>query len=173
MIRSTPEDRAEAHDLCRQWGPSLELQDGEPEGAALLLALFGNEHYNAANPGPRLETAYCPGGRYFDGRQWEAHGEACAKSYSNWQIMYPVARELGYQGKPQDLDDDTTAIEYVVRYLNRRCILKSRKKTGGIAELADILDAYNSGSPLDGNVPTAYIARGKRNYQEALRVLGG
>ena len=156
--------------LCRVWGPEIGLQEGEPDGAALLYALYLNERYARHNEVPRFERGYAPGGRYCNRRLWEQYGRASACSYSNWQLMFPVACELGYAGTPEQLDDDATAIEWVVRLLRTRLVRLSRKDDGGAA-LDELLDAYNSGNPHDANVPAHYIAQGAEHYADALDVL--
>src|SRR5512137_2437359 len=98
MIRKTEADLKEIHGLCRGWGFRLTLRLGEPVGAYVLYALFLNERYNEANATPRLEKSYCPGGRYYSDRLWKLYGEDCAKSFSNWQLMYATAFEMGYRG---------------------------------------------------------------------------
>jgi transposase InsO family protein len=172
MIRSTTEQLEEMKQLCRTFGRELRLLPGEPEGAPLLFALFLGEHYNPANPNPRIEKAYCPGGRYFNAELWGKFGEDSAKSFSNWQIMFPVAWELGFRGVPADLDNDTIAVRWVVELLNQR-ILRLSRKDDGVATLREILDAYNSGNPHDANVPEQYIERGEQNYAKAKTLLGG
>jgi hypothetical protein len=84
--------------------------------------------------------------------------------------MYPVAVELGFTGKPQDLDDDTVAIDYVVRLLNRRLIPFARKDDQR-ASLEELFDAYNTDNPRDANIPHAYIQKGLASYATAQRVL--
>lgn len=169
MILRTSEELENLQALCVIWGAQVTLHPDEPEGAPLLYTFFLNERYTDANPVPRLEKGYCPGGRYHTPALWGRYGEASAKSYSNFQIMFPTAVELGYVGDPETLDDDAQAIQWVVALLNRRLIRLSRKDDE-FASLEELLDAYNSGNPRDANVPHKYIARGTRHYAEALRV---
>jgi hypothetical protein len=107
-------------------GPPARFSDPVSPGVWVLYALFLNERYNAQNPVPRLEPSYCPGGRYYSDRLWKLYGEDSAKSYSNWQLMFATAHELGYRGMPHELDDDTVAVRWVVEVLNRRVIRKAR-----------------------------------------------
>ncbi len=172
MIRSTPQEFDEMKALCREWGPRLLLRSGEANGTAVLWALFQREHYDPHNSVPRLEKAYCPGGRYFTPNQdrlWTIYGPAAAKSYSNFQILYPVAVELGFTGPPVTLEDDAVAIEYVVRLLNRRLIPLSRKDDGKV-KAGELFDAYNSGNPRDVRTPEvqAYVADALMHYAEGL-----
>jgi len=169
MIRETPEQMAEMQDLCRTWGPRIELLDGEPNGVCLLYALFMNERYNTHNAVPRYEKGYGPGGRYFNQALWDKWSEDSAKSFSNWQIMYLVAVELGYQGPPNLLDIDGVAVEWVVRLIKKRLARLSRKDDG-LATLEEILDAYNTGNPRDANIPHKYIERGIEHYAQAKEV---
>ena len=168
MIRD-PRDPA-ILDLCRIWGPLLNLKDDEPNGAACLYTLFLKERYNQHNPGPRREPAYATGGRYANQELLARYGDAAACSYSNWQIMFPVARELGYLGRPADLDDDATAIQWVVKLIQKRIEPQARRNDGRLT-LAELADAYNSGNCRDANVPHEYIAQAERYYVEALSVL--
>jgi hypothetical protein len=171
MIRRTKEELEAMADLCRGWGDRLELREGEPIGAYVLFALFLNERYNKANPDPRLEKSYCPGGRYYSDRLWKLYGEDSAKSFSNWQIMFPTAHELGFRGMPTELDDDAVAIRWVVELLNRRIIRRARINDQ-VVTLEEIFDGYNTGSPNDQFVNPEYVRRGKEHYAEAEKVIG-
>ena len=135
-----------------------------------MYALFLNERYNATNSSPRFERAYSAGGRYCDPTLWVQYGRAAACSYSNWQIMFPVAVELGYRGTPEALDEDATAIVWVVQLLRKR-LVKFARQEDGRATLSELLDAYNSGNPRDANVPHEYIARGAEHYADAFERL--
>jgi len=166
MLIVTEEQRGHILDLCRWYGPTLGLNDLEPVGARVLYAIFSNERYNAANAVPRIEAAYCPNGRYYVPTLYAKYGVAIAKSYSNWQIMALVAHELGYRGNPEDLDNDDVAITWVCELMRKR-ILRMSRKDDSKATLAEVLDAYNSGNPRDGNVPLAYITKGQTAYTDS------
>jgi len=171
VIRTTEEELQAIQDLCRGWGHRLELHEGEPEGVWVLYALFLNERYNKDNPVPRLEKAYCPGGRYYSDRQWKVYGEDSAKSFSNWQIMYPTAFELGYRGMPHELDDDAVAIRWVVELLNRRIIRRARINDQ-VVTLEELLDGYNTGDPADAIHNHEYVRCGSEHYAQAREIIG-
>jgi len=137
-----------------------------PEGmdpCAVLFAVYDCEKYTPSNKVPRFEAAYAPDGIYFKNSElvrmeyakWQAWA-AC--SYSNFQILYIVAVELGYDGPPLALDRDSVAIPYVVRYLNERVFDR------GATTIEQVADAYNSGSFKDTIKPEHYIAKFKRQY---------
>ncbi len=166
MIASDRDPRILA--LCREYGE--ELTETGLNGAALLYALFRNEHYNRTNDEPRYEPTYDLGGRWCPPAQaarvakW---GQAACCSYSNWQIMFPVACELGYKGSPAALDDDDTALPWVVRLLNRRLVPLCRKNDG-IVTVAEVADAYNTGNPRDSLHNFDYETRAVQHYAEGL-----
>jgi hypothetical protein len=83
---------------------------------------------------------------------YAAFGDAGASSWSSFQILYVAAWELGCDLAPWMLHDDATALTWVIRHLDRRVF------TAGARTVAEIADAYNSGSHTDGNVPAEYIA---------------
>jgi len=152
--------------LCQEWGKRLRLLPSEPHPARVLWAIFRNEQYNEANPEPRLEKSYCPNGTWFNKVLWDRYGHACAKSYSNFQIMFATAWEHGYHGRPQDLDDDKVAIRYVVDLINWR-IIRLAQRDDYTVTLGEILDGYNTGNPRDNIVNEAYVKRGTGYYQES------
>jgi hypothetical protein len=84
--------------------------------------------------------------------------------------MFPTANELGFEGTPQELDEDKVAIVWVVELLKRRVIWMARKARG-FAPIEAIYDGYNSGNPNDKRIPEAYIRKGLVCYQLALRAL--
>jgi len=171
MIRRTEEELRDMRGLCWGWGYRLDLRAGEPLGVWVLYALFLNERYNAQNPVPRLEPSYCPGGRYYSDRLWKLYGEDSAKSYSNWQLMFATAHELGYRGMPHELDDDTVAVRWVVELLNRRVIRKARSNDQ-VVTLEELCDGYNTGNPIDGYRNSEYVRRGLEHYAQARESMG-
>ncbi len=170
MIRKTEAELKEIQDLCRGWGFRLNLRIEEPVGAYVLYALFLNERYNEDNAIPRLEKSYCPGGRYYSERLWKVYGEDSAKSFSNWQLMYATAFDLGYRGMPNELDDDTVAIRWVVELLNRR-VIRLARSNDQVVTLEEIFDGYNTGNPNDKIVNPDYVRRGKEHYVRAEAVI--
>jgi len=173
MIRQTEQELRDMRELCREYGSYLFLlRPGEPSGDAVLYSLFLVERYNKDNSKPRSERSYRPGGIYFPKVKplWEKYQDAAACSYSNFQIMFPTASELGFEGTPQELDHDKVAIVWVVELLKRRVIWMARK-TRGFAPVESIYDGYNSGNPNDKRIPEAYIRKGLVCYQLAQRAL--
>jgi len=137
------------------------------DAEALLWAVYECEKYTKTYRVPRFEPAYAPGGLYFRNssmvrREYAKWGSSASCSYSNFQIMFIVARELGYDAPPLALDKDSVALPYVVRYINKR-VLKRGAKT-----VAEIADAYNSGTHRDANVPERYINKFTRKYAQHL-----
>jgi hypothetical protein len=131
---------------------------------ALLWAIYYCEKYNAHNREPRFEAAYAPGGWFYEHSpavrtQYDKWGRYAACSYSNFQMLFIVATELGYGGPPLALDKDSVCLPYVVDYLNRRVFAYGATKPEQVA------DAYNSGSFKDAYVPTEYVAKFMRFYE--------
>ena len=152
--------------LIREHAPLIKAPE-ELNPEALLWALYWCEKYTAGNRVPRFEAAYAPGGRYFRFMKhlYDMWGEDACCSYSNFQILYPVAVELGYTGPPLALDHDSISLPYVVRYLNLRVFGR------GASTIEDVADAYNSGSHKDANKPEEYIKRFVRRYKQATKML--
>lgn len=128
------------------------------DGRGLLTAIAVVESSFGVNVGPRHERAYDYGGIYQNKALLAAHGSFAAMSYSSWQIMFPVAFELGFKGTPSQLRHDEIAIYWVLEYLEHRIMRKGAEK------LQDVFDAYNSGSFRDNIVPQTYIANGMNAY---------
>ena len=173
MIRQTEQELQDMRGFCREYGPYLTLlRPGEPNGPTLLYSLFLTERYNKYNSKPRSERSYRPGGLYFPRMKvlWEKYQDAAACSYSNFQIMFPTASELGFEGTPQELDEDKVAIVWVVELLKRRVIWMARKSRG-FAPAEAIYDGYNSGNPNDKRIPETYIRKGLVCYKLAQRAL--
>lgn len=143
-------------------GAALSIKAPWANGVALLAALAEAESWFGVYNIPKYEPAYDSGGRYFDHKLWMKWGSWAACSYSSWQIMYPVAIELGFDGRPQDLWDDETAIHWVMEYIDRR-ILKR-----GCNTVEQFADAYNSGSFKDRNVPELYIEKFVGHYRTVI-----
>lgn len=133
---------------------------------AILWAVYFCEKYTKGNRKPRFEASYAPGGYFYEQsptvqQEHKLWGDYAACSYSNFQILYITAQELGYQGPPLGLDRDSVAIRFVVEYLNRRAFARGAKTVEQVA------DAYNSGSFRDEFQPVAYIQKFVRQYEKA------
>jgi len=131
---------------------------------ALLWAFYRCEKYDKHNHVPRFEKACAPGGYYYERspmlqEEYEKWGTWAACSYSNFQILYITARELGYDGPPLALDKDSVALPFVVKLINRIIVR-------GAATPAEIADAYNTGIHKDSNIPVKYIKKFLRFYEE-------
>lgn len=136
-----------------------------------LLALTGVESSFGHNTKPRHEPAYDVGGRYFSEKLHAAYGyhaqpSPIAFSYSSFQMMFPVAYELGYEGNPEYLtcDEDYNGGDWIVcplvcLYMKERGLEKDAKT------LESLYDAFNSGSPK-GWVPEEYIQKAMGFYEK-------
>lgn len=100
---------------------------------------------------PRHEPAYDRGGKYFSRDLWRQWGSWAACSYGSWQIMYPVAVELGFSGSPMDLWDDLVGVHWMVEYVKQRAFNR------GATALSEIADCYNTGSFRDAMFPNVYV----------------
>lgn len=134
-------------------------------GTKLLRAIAQVESSGGAQNIPRFERAYSVGGHYFRRAQhvrdaWGQYGDLAACSYGPWQILYIVALELGYNGAPWQLTDPPESGPMVVKLLNRRIFGK------GARTLAEVGDAYNSGSFADQMVPEEYIEKLEAAYRD-------
>ena len=153
--------------LIKEHAPSLNVPGGL-DADALLWAIYWCERYTKGNRVPRFERAYAPGGVYYITsalvrQEFAKWGAWAACSYSNFQILYITAVELGYTSPPLALDRDETALPFVVKYVNDRILAK------GAQTPYDVADAYNSGSFTDDRNPMTYKRKFRRMYDKALR----
>lgn len=144
----------------------LASHKGQPiDGPLLLWTIAGCESdFGRLALYVRHEPAYMPGGKYYaksyDLRQMYArYGVLAASSYGAWQVMFPTARELGFSGHPIDLQLSESAA-WAAALIRTRIIGQQNAAT-----LEQILDAYNTGTAKDRNVPLSYITKGVAFYQ--------
>lgn len=160
--------------LCRVYG--LKLGIGSSLGLnpdALLYAICLNESSGGKNDIPRFEPAYAPNGYYFKRSQevrdkWGKYGDLAAMSWGPWQIMFTTAGELGFSGSPLELWDAEVSIQFVVKLIKDRIIVRLGAKT-----VEEIGDSYNSGTFKDAVIGQVaeYRSRLRKNYEEALKIL--
>ena len=141
---------------------------------ALVRALAEVESSFGTNCAPRHERAYdlrgklhdanTPGGEALRGfrRVW---GAWAACSYGPWQVMYAVARELGFNVTPVELAENIGLNGMVASALLRKRIFRE-VPTGSDRErcLEIIGDSYNTGNSRDANIPSDYIEKLKAAY---------
>jgi len=144
----------------------------------LLAALCMQESNGGRNRQPNWEPSFSKGGAYFSESlhaRTVAHadpvlrdllGLLAASSFGPFQVMYPVACELGFSGLPWELADPRINILFAIRYINVRCIpkLRARDEMGLVEQVAD---GYNSGNPVDRRVPRVYIDSVMSHYRRA------
>lgn len=149
--------------IIREHAPILRLGMPWADPEKVLLALVAMESAGGRRAVPRHEKSYDRGGKWFNADLARLWGSWAACSYSSFQIMYPVAVELGFdpQRSPGDLHDDEVAIHWVLAYIQKRIIDK------GATSVRDFADAYNSGSHRDSFVPVAYVNGFVKAYKEA------
>jgi hypothetical protein len=147
----------------------------------LLAALCRQESTGWKDRRPNFEPAFYLRGKFanlelinrwqtgVEPALYEAIGLLVASSLGPWQIMFPVAVELGFTGHPCELADPAVNIEFAIRYVNQRCLAKGLKdQAAGGDETGDgqvteddlvkqIADAFNSGTHLDRWKPEAYM----------------
>ena len=93
-------------------------------------------------------------------QRWVKWGPWSSASYGPWQILYHAAADLGYDGHPCDLLRLDVCRPWVERLLHR--IARQGART-----LAEIADAWNSGTHRDAIVPQEYIRRLAAAYAAA------
>lgn len=139
------------------------IKDRMPWGdpARLLGAIATVESAFGKYNVPKHERAFDFGGRLFNRELWLKWGSIQACSFSSWQIMFPVAVELGFDKNrhPCELSDDSIAIHWVIEYLKKRVFDRGAKT------IREVADAYNSGSFKDSIVPFEYIGKVIQAYQ--------
>ncbi len=153
--------------IIKEHAPYLEAPEALNK-EALLWSVYGCEHYTKRYFEPRFEPAYAPGGLYYKNSgevqdEYDKWGRSAACSYSNFQILYITATELGFEGPPLGLDRDSLAIPFVIRYINHRIFAKP-----GHESVEQVADGYNSGTHLDRLKPIKYMERFRRYYDKAI-----
>jgi hypothetical protein len=156
----------ELNRICRGNGDAVK---GPLNGYALLAAIALVESTGGVNNYPNFEPYWVPEGNAFTiegkiqkGRhpstnsivraRFDKFGMASGCSFSSWQILYHTAADMGYSGAPWELWNDHFAIQWVVKLLNR--IYETGAET-----VANVADAWNSGTHKDRIVPEAYIKK--------------
>lgn len=140
--------------------PMLQPKVSWADAASLLAAIAEVESSFGLYNLPKHEKIFDYGGKYFNRDLWEDWGAWAACSYSSFQIMFPVACELGFRGSPEDLWNDDVAILWVLELIDRRILSKGAKT------IEQFGDAYNSGSFTDSIVPMDYISKFVKAYNE-------
>ncbi len=154
---------------------------------ALLHAIAMLETSGGRNNYPRIERSYMPEGyavtiqgRIVTGtgtnfrnavpKRWDywLHPDrqlhlAASASWGVLQLMYHTAADRGFKGPPLDLAAPKVCLEYGEKQL----VWLARYR--GCVTPRDFLDAWNTGSPRDKNVPTRYIDEGLEHYAKALK----
>lgn len=151
-------EKAKLIEIIKSNAKTLEQHFPFINGEAYLAATAQVESGFGKYAVPKYEKAYDLGGRYAHVGYWQKYGSHYACSYSSFQIMYPVACELGFMGSPYELSDDHTAILWVLELFKKRGV---RQNLSSVDEMADF---YNSGSARDTMIPTKYIADIKHHY---------
>jgi hypothetical protein len=136
------------------------------------------ESNGGRNNMPRQEASFFDGGKYANPEtlgRWARSNTHLANesiralsscSWGPWQVMYPVAVELGYKAPPWALWRPESSLLMAIIYLNKRTIPEIPLDTTAERALEMLLDGYNSGSARDDYVPAEYIKRGKAYYLE-------
>jgi len=149
-------------ELIKEKAPVLQAQlRFECDAASLLCAIAEVESAFGKYNLPKHENSYDHGGRWFNRLLWTKWGAWAACSYSSFQIMFPVAVELGFTGSPMELADDRVAIDWVIKYIEKRILRYMPTRIDQIA------DAYNSGSFRDYIIPYDYINKFLPAYKAA------
>lgn len=158
-LKNGCESKVEIENLCRFHASELILpSDIDPW--AFLVAISGCETSFGSNNVPRFEFGYSKSSLAYKRSQLlqegYAHwGDLCANSYGPHQILWIVARELGYPlaMNPNQLTRGVVSIPYVVEHLNGFKKYNASKKE-------DFAACYNAGPGILKNKdPDAYPKR--------------
>lgn len=108
-----------------------------------LMALMSVESSLGKENVPRFEYGYSRSSIAFKRSKllqegYEKWGDVCACSYGPAQILWIVARELGYGGHPLDLWSGSVSLPYVVDLLNKNTLK-------GADTLERLAASYNAG----------------------------
>ena len=168
--------------------PTVRIPSGcSIDPKALLIAMTGNESSWGSNCAPRLELGYYRGGAYYlkPSNDWlrklvTKYEECAAMSWGPWQIMFPVAYELGYKGTahahPWGLYEPEISLQWVIEYLNKRTFrvwdqAPTAKLVPVATTVAQVGDSYNTGSFRDMNHNPKYEHDLELHYAEAVSQL--
>ena len=153
-------DQEKLTETIKRNAPKLQGHLSFADAALLLGAIAEIETKYLELNVPKHEAAYDWHGKYFDFNLWQLHGSLAACSYGPWQIMFPVAVELGFNCniQPYSLTEPVNSIHWVIEYIVRRALKK------GADNIEKVFDAYNSGSCRDEIIPIHYIERGVEAY---------
>ena len=150
-------------ELCRMGGQMLHDERVDVDFEALLWAIGGVESSHGRFYGPRHETAYCRGGRYYDRKLTRKHNCMAHCSYGPWQLMYANAVSIKKAITPELMLEPLHALPITVGWM-RRVINR------GAVTVRDIADAWNSGSHRDKFIPVAYIKKVEALYKKRIDV---
>jgi hypothetical protein len=158
---------------CQRYGSDLNglvtHNNKRVHGARLLWAIAGNEsNFGLLREYVREEKGYMPGGYYYrlarhvrsEHKRW---GVLASSSYGSFQLMYIVAYEMGYREHPILLQNDEVCARWASEFIAKRIIGAQKAKT-----LEAVLDAYNTGNPSDANIPTTYVQKGIKYYEQGI-----
>lgn len=176
-LQTAPWDRnGPLWDVCSRFGDALTgkvTHESHPvNGPALLWAIAGTEStFGRDRLYARRERAYAPPrGKYYTDQVralYQQYGDLVPCSYGSFQVLYVTAWELGFRRHPIALQDEATCAQWAVTYIEQRALKR------GATTLADVLDAYNSGTHRDRIVPARYIADTIGHYRETVGPHGG
>ncbi len=173
-----------------QMHETIHIPDGcDIDSKILLIAMTGNESSWGTDLKPKDEPGYYRGGYYYKkpDNEWlrklvTKYGMCAAMSWGPWQIMYPVAYELGYKGSahahPWGLYEPEVSLHWVIEYLNRRTFRRwdaapAPRLVAPAMTVPQVGDSYNTGSFRDMNHNESYERDLQQHYAEAAAALSG
>ncbi|HET6373000.1 MAG TPA: hypothetical protein VFG76_06820 [Candidatus Polarisedimenticolia bacterium] len=167
--------------MIDEWAPKIEIPGrAQIDPRCLLHGMTGNEsRFGEIQFTPRFEPNYYRGGRYYlkPANEWlrravTRYEQCAAMSWGAWQIMYPTAVELGYDGHPWGLSLPEECIRWVVAYLNRRTYKEWDDAPRAILRPPALTveqsgDSYNTGNHWDDVHNAKYERELRENYDKA------
>lgn len=174
QLRQDVEARPELENMARFYCTDLKIP-AEIHKLNLLCSIIEKET-DWVNNIPRFEPAYGPGGLLYKRSkvlqsEYLKWGPLVSCSYGPAQIMYIVAKELGYSGHPLHLWSGEVSLPYAVAYINK-LVNQFNAKT-----IEQIAAGYNGGPGVISKPdkwPKGYIARFAAIYDRLLnRYTGG
>lgn len=135
-----------------------------------LMALMGAESSYGTDNVPRFEYSYSRSSIAFKRSKllqegYEKWGDLCAMSYGPTQILWIVAKELGYPDHPLNLWSAVVSLPYT-------CDLLKKNFAKGAHSVEALAASYNAGAgviakPKDW--PTKYVQKVVGYYGDAMR----
>jgi len=164
-LKAQMHTESELYNIIRYHSEDLKVFP-EMNAQAFLMAIADLESSFGEYGVPRFELSYSRSSIAYkkskllqDG--YREFGDLCACSYGPFQILWIVARELGYRDHPLNLWSGVISVPYVVEYINKFFNYGPKNEM-------DLAAMYNAGPGVlknRKNWPTNYVDKFIKRYK--------